>query len=838
MRSWVVMIYGNINRIGCHSPYSVMIALWQIAEGHKEMLHRSRQMARFSLVIALAILLFTGSAVVMFGWISGTPVWVYVFPDSTAMVFNTALCLVLMSIALALPELGRKHSIRVRPLIGWFIVLLTVLIIAENVSGIALGVDWSTLHSWFQADDPSPGRMPLYIALALLVAGITIGLDSQRGMVWIMRSVFPATVLTLGLLGLLGYIVHHGFSYTWYGLPRIALSSGIMVVLLGVALMLEQHGFTVVQPRWIQEEVRSYSFLGIAVTILLSIAIVSYGSIKAVEDRTRWVEHTHEVLQSLEELISQYDRARNAEKSFILSGGMVDRDEFDSARTCLPDKLDGLMRLTADNPRQQSRLAAMQRLIGQDMARLGERMRIKRPGISAEEAVAQLPGLDVNRTRINTVAEEFRIEEVRLLTERKRESEKSSRSIILLIIVGNAVGFGLLLYAFWMIKRQSERRTEAEQRLSSSNKFLDSLIENIPNMIFVKDAKDLRFLRFNEAGEKLLGYSRAELVGKNDYDFFPKEEADVFSAKDRAALASQQLLDIPEEPIHTKSRGTRILHTMKIPVLDDQGIPLYLLGISEDITERKQAEQAISKLNTELGARAAQLAATNKELESFSYSVSHDLRAPLRAIDGFARMFEEDYASRLDNEASRYLTVIRRNSQRMGALIDDLLAFSKLGRHAVSKSIVNLDKLVQEVIDEALQHHHGEKQPKFDVGPLPPAHADRALLKQVWVNLISNAIKYTGKSPQPIIQVTGVAEQNENIYVVKDNGTGFSMEYYDKLFGVFQRLHHADEYSGTGVGLAIVHRVVTRHGGRVWAEGKVNEGAVFSFTLPAGEKCE
>jgi signal transduction histidine kinase len=239
-------------------------------------------------------------------------------------------------------------------------------------------------------------------------------------------------------------------------------------------------------------------------------------------------------------------------------------------------------------------------------------------------------------------------------------------------------------------------------------------------------------------------------------------------------------------------------------------------------------------LQQELQAKAKQLEESNRELESFSYSVSHDLRAPLRAIDGFTLMIEEDYLDRLDGEGRRYLTVIRENTKRMGALVDDLLAFSRLGRQAVAKSAVNMDALVREVLDEALRDHRGTP-PLIHIEQLPIAHADRGLLRQVWVNLISNALKYCSKSAQPTITLSGERSATECAYVIKDNGVGFSMDYVEKLFGVFQRLHRADEFEGTGVGLAIVHRIISRHGGRIWAEGKINQGAVFTFALPRGE---
>jgi len=371
----------------------------------------------------------------------------------------------------------------------------------------------------------------------------------------------------------------------------------------------------------------------------------------------------------------------------------------------------------------------------------------------------------------------------------------------------------------------------AENTLLETNRFLDSLIENLPLMVFVKDAKSLRFVRQNRASEKLLGIPAGQMLGKSDRDFFPPAEADSFMARDREALAGGRLVDIPEESIHTQQLGVRTLHTMKLPILDERGLPKFLLGISVDITERKQAEQAIRKLNAELLENTAQLLATNKELEGFSYSVSHDLRAPLRAIDGFSLMLQEDCHAMLNDEGRRYVTVIRDNTRRMGALIDDLLAFSRLGRQPVADREINVDSLVREVIEEVVG---SAPAPRIEVEPLPSTRGDRGLLRQVWVNLIANAIKYSSKAAQPLIQISGRQVGTENHYSVRDNGVGFNMAYVGKLFGVFQRLHRADEFAGTGVGLAIVHRVVTRHGGRVWADGEVDRGAVFSFALPNG----
>jgi signal transduction histidine kinase len=244
---------------------------------------------------------------------------------------------------------------------------------------------------------------------------------------------------------------------------------------------------------------------------------------------------------------------------------------------------------------------------------------------------------------------------------------------------------------------------------------------------------------------------------------------------------------------------------------------------------RERIVRQSAELEERVQQRTAELEAVNKELESFSYTVSHDLRAPLRAIDGFARIFEEDYGRYVDQEGRRLIGVIRDSSRRMGTLIDNLLAFSKLGRQSLHPMSVDMTLLAAEAwvelaVDSAVE---------CVLPPLPAARCDRVLLKQVWTNLLSNAVKYSGKREQPRIEVSGYQEGAQVVYCVADNGAGFEMKYYGKLFGVFQRLHAETEYSGNGVGLAIVQRIVSRHGGRAWAESELGSGARFFFSLPA-----
>jgi len=264
-----------------------------------------------------------------------------------------------------------------------------------------------------------------------------------------------------------------------------------------------------------------------------------------------------------------------------------------------------------------------------------------------------------------------------------------------------------------------------------------------------------------------------------------------------------------------------------------------LTRIHDGDTALRESQESLWCLNAELEQRVEErtrkLKEANKELEAFSYSVSHDLRAPLRAIDGFSRILLEEYTDKFDDDGKRVLDIIRSNTQNMGRLIDDLLAFSRLSRKQIEASHVDMHELARDVFKQ-LEPGLSDQKIQFNLAPLPATEGDPALIRQVFVNLLSNAAKYSRPRAQSVIDVSGHCENGDCVYYVKDNGVGFDMTYAKKLFGVFQRLHSVEEFEGTGVGLAIVQRIINRHGGRVWAEGKVNEGATFFFSLPKESK--
>jgi len=368
-----------------------------------------------------------------------------------------------------------------------------------------------------------------------------------------------------------------------------------------------------------------------------------------------------------------------------------------------------------------------------------------------------------------------------------------------------------------LLKLELQRKELIEKNNALEKSFI--LINNCRDIICTLDAANLTFEEYNTATCSLLGYT-AEEMNRNPLTFFLTPE-DVEYVE--ILRQSKQDTFSFESKMHCKDGSSKWLQ-WNIAVKTGKWF-----CNARDITDRKLADAEIEHLNQDLKENVQQLEMANKELESFSYSVSHDLRSPLRALTTYTQIIEEEYIESLSPEAQRLFESIKRNTYKMGRLIDDLLEFSRLGKKTLKKKIINIKELIESVYKE-LETPYVKGVLTLD--ELPGIEADYSLLKQVIVNLISNAVKYSSKKENAQIHVGFLNKEDEVVYFIKDNGVGFDMEYLNKLFGVFQRLHSEKEFEGTGVGLAIVSRIIEKHGGRVWAEAKVDHGATFYFSLP------
>jgi len=376
------------------------------------------------------------------------------------------------------------------------------------------------------------------------------------------------------------------------------------------------------------------------------------------------------------------------------------------------------------------------------------------------------------------------------------------------------------------------QRKRAEEALLMSEERYRSLVELSPDALFVQINDKIVFI--NTAGVKLLGAHRAkDIIGRTASGFIHPDDRKRIQARVRKVHEDHKPLRFVEHRI-VRLDGESSDVEMGAAPLTFEGKPAAQV-ILHDITDRKRAEEEIRRLNLELEQRViertAELEAANKELEAFSYSVSHDLRAPLRHIEGFVEILRATQVSVLNEEGQHHLQTIADSSRQMGKLIDDLLGFSRTARAELRKVNVSLNDLVKGVLHE-MEPDTVNREIEWIIHELPEIEGDPALLRQVLWNLISNALKYTRTRPLSRIEIGSTRTENDTIIYVRDNGVGFDPRYAQKLFGVFQRLHRASEFEGTGVGLANVRRIITRHGGRTWAEGDVDEGATFFFSLP------
>jgi PAS domain S-box-containing protein len=405
-------------------------------------------------------------------------------------------------------------------------------------------------------------------------------------------------------------------------------------------------------------------------------------------------------------------------------------------------------------------------------------------------------------------------------------------------IVNTLISLGaILLTTFLAVQTQKANAILQEQA---------SLLNQTHDAIFVRTISDV-ITYWNHGAQELYGWKAQDAIGKSSHELlrtiFPIPLEELREEVLRTGRWDSELR-------HSNADGTEVTVASRWSLQrDSQEQPVAILEINNDITERKRREEEIDRLNRELAERAegldqelakraAELETTNKELESFAYSVSHDLRAPLRHTVGFAELLQRQASSSLDEKSRRYMQLILESSKRMGDLIDDLLGFSRIGRAETNKSEVDLERLVGEVVAE-LGQETKDRNIAWNIGPLPVCYGDRSMLKVVLMNLLSNAVKFTRIRKRAEIEIDSAdGSEDQAELFVRDNGAGFDMQYVDKLFGVFQRLHLAEEFEGTGIGLATVQRIIHRHGGEVRAEGAVDQGAAFYFSLPRARKQE
>jgi PAS domain S-box-containing protein len=575
--------------------------------------------------------------------------------------------------------------------------------------------------------------------------------------------------------------------------------------------------------------------------------------------------HSKEVIAQTQLILRVLVDAETGMRGYVITADKRFIELYTNSVVELPDELNRLENLVSDNPKQEKQARRISAEAAEKMFFIKQTEQLVNAGYQ-DEAISQIKSgkgkrlMDEARQQIAIFLEE----EERLDNLRRQALETSWQQFNWLLIAGVSGSILLMLVLALFFSRSINKRLmtltqnaqaladgkelaspmEGEDEIAQLDKTFHrmaealslaaqkerALIDNATDIICSLDA-DGKYVNINPASLKVWGYKPEEIIGQHYSKIVVPEDQTKSEVAESDVLQGTPLTDFENRIYHRN--GTEVWMTWSATWSEPEQL---MFCVARDVTARKRAEEIAEKHKLALEETAAELTVINKELEAFSYSVSHDLRAPLRHIDGFANLLQKSASATLDEKGRRYLNTISEAARQMGQLIDDLLAFSRIGRTEMSTTTVSLEELFRQVQGNLHSEVNG-RNISWQINPLPQVQADPSMLRLVIMNLLSNALKYTRNRSEAHIEIGNLDEQAEQTTIfVRDNGAGFDMKYVDKLFGVFQRLHSVSEFEGTGIGLANVRRIIHRHGGKTWAEGKVNDGATFYFSLPIAQK--
>ena len=767
------------------------------------------------------------SSLVLGGWFGDIAALKSVFPGIVSMKFNTAVCFLLLGISLFFHagNTGKRATNSCFALVA----VVGFLTLSQYLFGLNLGIDELLWREGTGAiATSSPGRMSPATAFLFLMLGTSLLCIRNRALrFYVQLALFLS--MTVAAFGLFGYVFGTSYLYSVLSFTQIALHTVIsfMVLCLGIfyspALDYLKFSF----------EKKITAGFGIVVIVLFTMFFAFSRNNDDFIDTIKRVDRIQVVQYQCEQLVSGAKDNETGSRGYVITGDKSFLEPYEDSKVKILNYLSKLKKLTDDSPVQQLRINVLEKLLKQrlDFSEKTVMLRKNKGFEVAKELVATGKGKAL-MDGIRLIVKDIQKEEHSLLAKNKADSQKGIENSNRMIVFFQATIIVVLLVLFVIILRTFKVRMNAEVLLQKSK---EAIQQSEANLKFALDGAGIGSwgldLITHEADrslkhDQIFGYQT--LLPEWSYELFLNKHV---HPEDRKQVdTSFQTAVANGSEWHFECRIFRVDGSMGWiwakgrTFKDKSGKPLFMIGFVGDMTELKNAEARLIQ-------KSEELLRSNKELDSFSYSVSHDLRAPLRAIDGYTRILKEDYGDKIDKEGQRIMDVVINNTRQMEKLVDDLLAFSRLGKQNLIKVGIDMNSLVSSVTEE-LREQSSRQEIELDVKPLIRAQGDSSMIKQLMVNLVSNAIKYSEKKEKSIVEIDCYEEKGQTVYYVKDNGAGFDMLYYDKLFGVFQRLHAASEFEGTGVGLASAQRIVGRHGGEIWAEGKVDEGAVFYFSLP------
>jgi len=638
----------------------------------------------------------------------------------------------------------------------------------------------------------------------------------------------------------------------------------------------------------------------VAVLLITFIGLSSWRGSRLAADDSDSVAHTYAVMDALELTSKHVIEAATSARAFALTGQVPLLAHYQTARDTVAQDEHALRELTIDNLTQQHRLDVLDPQLSATLE-FSERIVSKRQQMRTLPIPAEILESEQLMNAVRTTGQAIQKEEMQLLSQRTQKTRTGRRLTSFIIVVGIFVGAGLLTLARTAINReiamtagarsqiitlngeleqrveqrtaalQSEivERKQAEEALKKSRATIEQAIKELADQKFALDQHAIvavtdvqgTITYVNDKFCSISQYTKDELIGKNHRILNSAYHSKQFFQQMYHTIANGNVWH-GEIKNRAKDGSTYWVDTTIAPFVSSEGKPLQYIAIRADITERKQVEEALAiqaeqlsqqavellqseadirKLNEDLEhrviLRTAQLESANRELEAFTYSVSHDLRAPLRHISGFSRVLSDEVGSSLSPEAQHCLERIQEGTRRMGELVDELLNLARIGRHAIECRTTDLKEIANEVIAMLKPETEG-RTVEWHVGDMASVQCDPVLIRQVFQNLLTNALKFTRPRACATIEIGYMNEKDQPTIFIRDNGVGFNMKYSDKLFGVFQRLHRADEFEGTGIGLATVYRIIEKHGGRVWAEAELEKGATFFFNLRTQQHLE